>query len=143
MKKPTRIVAVDFGSARIGLALSDEMKIIASPLATIQGSKNFKIAAQNIASYLQEKGYLIEELVLGLPRHMNGSESERSEEVRKLKIELEQLGFQVTLFDERLTSVQADRILQDVSFTRKKRSQFVDRLAAVILLQSYLDGRKV
>ena len=127
MKK--RLLGVDFGHVRIGLAMSDPLQIIASPLATIQGSKNPRIAAKDIG-----------QIIVGLPLHLNGKESERSTQVRAFAVALEeQSGIKVQLFDERLTSVQAERLMKQAEMTRKKRSSLVDGVSSTILLQSFLD----
>jgi putative Holliday junction resolvase len=140
-----RVLAVDFGLKRIGLALSDPMQIIASPLENLEAGTSLEKSAEKLVSFLDElkgKGKAVTEIVIGLPRHMDGSESERSGQVRqfadvlKTKIELH-----IALLDERLTSVQADRSLQESGFSRKKRSEIVDRVSAVILLQTYLSQK--
>lgn len=139
-----RIVAVDFGHARIGLAVSDPQGLIASPLSTIKGSKDLHIAAHLIAEALkgasQKLSCEFASLVLGLPLHLNGTESDRSREVRQLASLLETAsGMKVFLFDERLTTVLADRALRESSFSRKRRTHHVDSVASLLLLQSYLD----
>jgi putative Holliday junction resolvase len=135
-----RLLGVDFGHARIGLAISDPLHIIASPLETIQGSKNPERAAKNVAAELQRKKLDIGQIVVGLPLHLNGKESERSTEVRAFSIALERLvGIPVQLFDERLTSVQAERLMKNAQMTRKERASSVDGVSSTILLQSFLD----
>lgn len=142
----SRILAIDYGTKRIGLAVSDPLKIIASPLGTIAGSSDPKKAAQNILDAFEQfrvqKGYIFSELVVGLPLHMDGTESERSQTVRACILELEKkITLPIHLIDERLTSVQAERALQEVGFSRKKRAAFVDPVAAVIILQTFLTRR--
>jgi putative holliday junction resolvase len=138
MKK--RLLGVDFGHARIGLAISDPLHIIASPLATVQGSKNPEKAAKSVADELKKQNLQVEQIIVGLPLHLNGKESERSTEVRAFAIALESLvGVHVHLFDERLTSVQAERLMKSAAMTRKERSTAVDGVSSTILLQSFLD----
>lgn len=135
-----RILGVDYGHARIGLALSDPRKVIASPLSTIEGSKNPTVAAQKVAAEIQNKKLDIELIIIGLPLHLNGSESERSNEVRAFATALEKLScLPVRLFDERLTSVQADRLMKSAEMTRKKRASSIDTVSSAILLQCFLD----
>ncbi len=146
-KKRSRILAVDVGLKRIGLAISDEQKIIASPLENLLAAEAIKPTIQRLLASVEkiktEKGCEIEEIVIGLPLKMNGTESTTTEHVRRFAAALkENTIITVHLLDERLTSVQAERMLMDANFTRKKRAQFVDRVSAVILLQCYLDLKK-
>jgi putative Holliday junction resolvase len=135
-----RILAVDFGHVRIGLAISDPLHIIASPLDTIQGSKKPELAAKNVSEEINKKKMDIEQIIVGLPLHLNGHESERSTEVRAFAVALEkESGIRVVLFDERLTSVQAERLMKEAQMTRKERSSSVDGVSSTILLQSFLD----
>lgn len=141
-----RILSVDFGLKRIGLAISDPLFIIATALDNLEAGHSVKLSAQALAKHLEvlkkEKNYSVAEIVVGLPLHMNGQESERSAMVREFAstvAELTQLP--VHLFDERLSTVQADRALIETGFTRKKRAQVVDRVSAVIMLQTYLTQR--
>ena len=139
-----RILSIDFGHVRVGISISDPRKIIASPLATLEGAKNPKIAAKKVAdqlkTLLQKNSYEVEKIIVGLPIHMSGEESKRSCEVREFAKELEQeLKIPVALFDERLTSVQAERSLKEASLSRKRRTKFVDIVSSTILLQSFLD----
>jgi putative Holliday junction resolvase len=143
----SRVLAIDYGYKRIGLAVSDPLKVIASPLGTIAGSRDPKKAVQNLEEALKqfqaEKKYLFSEIVVGLPLHMDGSESERSKAVRAFVVELgKKISLPIHLFDERLTSVQAERALQEVGFTRKKRASLVDGVAAVIILQTFLSKHR-
>ncbi|NGX58067.1 MAG: putative pre-16S rRNA nuclease [Chlamydiae bacterium] len=142
--KPTRIVGLDYGLARIGIAISDELKIIASPGKTISGSKKLEYAAKNIVSEIeslkQEKSCDIEKIVIGMPLRMNGQVGVQADEVKALAQILESLiDIPIVLWDERLTTVQAERSLREGKMSRKKRSKVVDSVAAIIILQSYLD----
>ena len=148
-KKPSgRILAVDFGLARIGLAISDVRRIIATPLSNLLSTKDVKKAAIILKEHLEilkkDHGYDIEEIVVGLPLMLNGQDSDATKQVRLFTSSLQEIvPIPVHLFDERLTSVQADRSLREGNFTRKKRAQFVDRISAVILLQVYLDYKAI
>ncbi len=141
-----RILAVDFGLKRIGLAISDPLMIIATALENLDAGHNVRLSAQALAKHLDtlksDKGYNVAEVVIGLPLHMNGQESERSGLVREFAAHVEELTkLPVHLFDERLSTVQADRALIETGFTRKKRAQVVDKVSAVIMLQTYLTQR--
>ena len=135
MKK--RIVSIDYGMKRLGLAISDENKIIASSLGVIQAGKN---NAETISTILKVlKPYEIERIIIGYPIHMNGRVGFLADEVKHFLSQLQQhVTCEVTLFDERLSSVQAERSLKEGGMRRKKRAQIIDAVSAVILLQSYL-----
>lgn len=138
-----RILAVDYGLKRIGLAISDPLKIIATALDNFPASHTRKATAAALAAHItqlkKEKGYEVVEIVLGLPLMMNGTESERSAEVREFATLLQEAtNLPVHLFDERLSTVQATRALIETGYTRKKRAQVVDRVTAALILQTYL-----
>lgn len=143
---PTRLLGVDYGLARIGLALSDETKKIALPLTVLPTEKRMEKTIESFLNSLEklekERLCTIDTLVIGLPLRMNGERSMMADEV----VEWTELLRQKTprllvLWDERLTSVQADRALREAQFNRKKRAQHVDVTAAVLLLQNYLDAK--
>ncbi|MBS0635057.1 MAG: Holliday junction resolvase RuvX [Verrucomicrobia bacterium] len=137
-----RILGVDFGLKRIGLSVSDPLFIIASSLDTLQAGHTVKSSAELLAKHIQTFSYPIIEIVVGLPLHMNGTESERSALARQFAEFLHQAsGIKVSLLDERLTTVQADRALIETGYSRKKRAQVVDRVSAVLLLQTFLSRR--
>jgi putative Holliday junction resolvase len=135
----TRILALDYGEARIGLALSDETKKIALPFKTIQAHKNPKITAESIQTAV--KDYKIEKIVMGLPLLLNGKDSPMSQKVRLFAEKLREItGLEVILFDERLTSSYAEKEMKEMDYSRKKRSEKVDTSAATIILQNYLES---
>lgn len=144
--KRTRIIGVDYGMARLGLAASDETKMIASPLPTLKAEKRLEQTIDKLLQFLTlhqaENRYEIEALVVGMPLMMSGKYGLLADEV-KLFAEMlrRQVAFQVITWDERLTTVQAERALRETSMTRKKRSQNVDSVAALIILQNYLDHK--
>jgi putative Holliday junction resolvase len=133
-----RILGVDFGSVRIGLAVSDPDRRIASPLATYQR----KSEEQDVA-YFKE---LIEDeqivlIVIGLPLHLSGQEGEKVKEVRQFGLWLgKATKLQIVYWDERFTTVEAEGHLLNAGLTRKRRRERRDRVAAQILLQTYLDA---
>ena len=145
MKKPaTRLLALDYGLKRIGIALCDESKSIASPLPTLQAPRQEKQVALAIAHLVsdleKELQCRIEEIIVGLPLMMSGKGGFLADEVHSFCEELARhVDIPLKLWDERLSTVQAERTLREVGFSRKKRSQRVDAAAAVVLLQSYLD----
>jgi putative Holliday junction resolvase len=144
--KASRIIGLDYGMARIGVSISDERKIIATPLMTIQAHKKSEHTAVKVVKDLQAlqetKGFIIEEIVIGLPLLLNGKTGLLADEVKHFVELLRKLTpIPVTLWDERLTTVQAERSLREGTMSRKQRSKVVDSVAAVILLQSYLDSK--
>lgn len=143
-----RIVGIDFGMARIGIAVSDERKIIATPLQVMKAQKRTENTASQLLSLLQEHArthrYAIEEIVLGLPLLMSGKKGLLADEVTHFVDVMRTLcTIPIVTWDERLTSVQAERSLREGTMTRKKRTRFVDTVAATIILQSYLDHKKI
>lgn len=142
----TRIVAIDYGIARLGLAVSDETKLIATPLPTLRAEKKIDDTLGKLLEMLnqhqQEFGYTIAEIVVGLPLMMSGRYGPLADEVKHFVETLRKaVSFPITTWDERLTSVQADRSLRESQMSRKKRAQNVDSVAALIILQNYLDHK--
>jgi putative holliday junction resolvase len=133
-----RILALDHGTVRIGVAVSDELKIIAQPLEFIPAEPIDKFVAR-LHQLLTEKE--VELVVVGLPRNMNGSFGPAAEKVREFVRFLEQtIRVPIRTVDERLTTAQAQRALIQASVRRQDRKLKVDQTAAAILLQSYLDS---
>jgi len=132
-----RILAIDHGTKRVGLALSDETGTIAQPLQFLPAEPASALLELLKAIVAERK---VEEIVVGLPRNMNGTYGPAAEKARAFVAALQQvLGVPVHTWDERLTSVQANRFLIDSGMRREKRKERVDQTAAAILLQSYLD----
>lgn len=146
--KPKRLVGIDFGMKRIGIALSDERQIIASPFQTVQAENKTELTIAKILVLLSQiqstKMCEIEEIIVGLPLMMSGKTGFQADEVKHFVHLLEQAtSIPVHMWDERLTTVQADRSLRESQMTRKKRSKVVDIVSAAIILQSYLDLKKL
>jgi putative Holliday junction resolvase len=135
-----RIAAIDFGLKRIGIALSDERKQIAFPLATVEGGKR---GVQNVAMALLDKKKEIEEVMIGLPLLPSGAKGEMALAVERFAEELQKaLNLPIVFFDERLSSKHADKQLKELSLNRKERTEKLDRTSAAFLLQSYLEKLK-
>lgn len=135
-----KVVAIDYGRARIGLAISNKTKTIAFPFKTIKAGKNLEATANNILEAIKEKESEIEKIVIGLPILLNGQIGDMAKEVKELeKILKEKTKFPIVLVDERLTSTMADNSLKSLDQNRKKRSENIDAVAATIILQNYLD----
>ena len=138
--QPPRILALDFGSKTIGLAVSDELGLTAQGLPTLRRSNK-----RNDLDHLRRviRQYSVSEMVMGLPLRMSGSEGIQSEKVQIFAEELRRkFKLPVYLFDERLTSVEANRVLRESNMSIRRRAEVVDQLAAVLILQSFLELRK-
>jgi putative Holliday junction resolvase len=134
----SRILALDHGTKRIGVAISDELKMIAQPLEFIEAEPPGEAFAR-LQAILSEKP--CELILVGMPRNMDGSYGPAAEKVRGFIDELKKLvTTPVRTWDERLTSAQANRVLLQGNVRRDQRKQKVDSMAAAILLQSYLDA---
>lgn len=135
-----RILGLDLGSRTCGVAVSDVMEMIARPVATIRFDEDdYENCLKQLETYLKE--FQIKKIVLGLPKHMNGDVGIRGEISIAFKKRLEEMGLEVVLRDERLTTVAANRILISADVSRKKRKQVIDQMAAVGILQNYLDSQ--
>lgn len=138
--RPLKVLALDIGEATIGLAISDELGITAQGLPTLQ-RKGVKEDIDALHRIVTESG--VDELLLGLPRNMNGSIGIQGEKVLTFGKCLEQsLGRPVRFWDERLTTVAAERTLIQAGMRRSRRRKAIDRVAAILILQGYLDSQR-
>jgi putative Holliday junction resolvase len=141
---PGRIMGLDPGRKRIGVALSDESRLIASPLEVINrkaGPAGTEAALDQVARLVEEHGVV--EVVCGLPKNMDGSLGQAGRAVMEFaRLLQDRLDCPVTLMDERLTSAQARRILIQADVSRAKRKGATDKMAAALILQSKLDADK-
>ena len=136
-----RILGLDYGSKTVGVAVSDPLGITAQGVETICRKEENKLrrTCARIEELVCE--YEAEKLVLGLPKHMNGDIGERAEQTIKFKEMLERrTGLPVEMWDERLSSVSAERVLIENRVRREDRKKYIDKIAAVFILQSYLDS---
>jgi putative holliday junction resolvase len=135
-----RIVGIDFGKVRIGLAISDERRIIAQPLETVRASRDPMQTARLIAHGLSRYKN-IDTIVIGLPLLLSGKEGDMVQLVRAFAKILEQvLPLPIIFWDERLTSSGVEKMLLHSDVSRKKRAELSDALSAVSILQNYLDS---
>ena len=132
-----RLLGIDAGERRVGLAVSDELQTIASPIPMItRGGKELDDLRDIVATYN------ISGLVIGLPTGMSGREGPQASDVREFAEAIAPvLDLDVSYWDERLTSVQAERSLIEAGHGRKRRRDLIDSVAAAIMLQSFLDAR--
>ena len=135
----SRVLALDLGKKRIGLALSDELGVTAQGLETLQRT-NIREDLARISELAVQKNVTL--ILMGNPLHMSGREGRQTEYARDFGDRLRAAcGIPVEYWDERLTTVAAQRVLRESGISIEKRAKAVDRLAAVILLESYLDSR--
>lgn len=136
-----RYMGLDLGEKTIGVSVSDELGWTAQGLEVIR--RNLDSPGEDLARLEQLiKQHNISCIVIGFPKNMDGSIGPRGEEVLRFARQLEELtGLEIKLWDERLTTVLAERVLISADVRRKKRKQVVDKLAAVLILQSFLDAQ--
>lgn len=135
-----RIIGLDFGSKTVGVAVSDELLITAQGVEIVRRKSPGKLrqTLARIEELITEYG--VEKIVLGYPKNMNNTEGERCEKTKEFKEMLERrTGLEVVLWDERLTTVAADRSMIETGIRRENRKDFVDEIAAIFILQGYLD----
>lgn len=137
-----RIMGLDVGSKTVGVALSDELGWTAQGLKTLHINEDkqefgFEEIGQLISAYQ------VSQVVVGFPKNMNGTIGPRGEASRQYAAEIEQrFGVPAVLWDERLTTMAAERILLEADLSRKKRKKVIDKMAAVMILQGFLDSQK-
>lgn len=138
-----RVLAVDYGERRVGLALSDPLAMIAGPLPTLLRRKGKRPPVARIARLVEEND--VAELVIGLPLDLSGEETDWTREVREFGDRLaERTGLPVAYQDERMTSVRAERAVRSLGLSkgRREEKERIDAAAAMLILQAYLDARR-
>jgi putative pre-16S rRNA nuclease len=134
-----RVLGLDVGSKTIGVAISDPLGITAQGLETIR-RRNKRLDFAQLAAVVQR--YAVAEIVVGYPLRMSGAEGTQASTMQEFAQELRRrLGLPVHLWDERLTSAEANRVLRDFEMSIKRRGEVVDRMAAVLILQSWMEAR--
>ncbi len=133
-----RIMGIDYGDSRVGIALSDPLGITAQGLATLP-NKVYTKMLDALVALVAEHG--VKRIVLGMPKNLNGTSGDRAEITEAFRVDLESRldGVEIVLWDERLTTVQAAGILNVTNTRGKDRKNVIDTVAASIILQSYLD----
>ncbi len=135
-----RIMGLDYGSKTVGVAISDPLLITAQGIEIIRRKDENKLrqTLARIEELIVE--YEVSEIVLGLPKNMNDTMGDRAELSLEFKDKLERrTGLSVTMWDERLTTVAADKTMMEAGIRREHRKEYVDKIAAVLILQGYLD----
>jgi putative pre-16S rRNA nuclease len=137
---PGRILGLDVGARRIGIAVSDPLGITAQGLETLQ-RKNKKHDLHYFYKLIRD--YDVKEIVVGLPLRMSGAEGVQAHKIQAFADDLSKhFKLTVHLWDERLTSAEANRLLRETDLSIEKRGQAVDRMAAILILQSWMDSRR-
>ncbi len=144
-----RLMGLDYGSKTIGVALSDPLGMIVSPLETITREKEGKIrpSLRRITELAAQNE--VEMIVLGLPLNMDDTKGERAEKTEAFKdllehrLEAERLDIPVVLWDERLSTIGADEILQEAEVDRAERKQYIDKIAAALILEDYMKNSTI
>ena len=142
MVEVMRIMGLDFGSKTVGVAISDALLITAQGIEIIRRKEENKLrqTLARIEELIVEYG--VEEIVLGMPKNMNATEGERVALTMEFKEKLERrTGLPVHMWDERLTTVAADRAMMEAGIRRENRKDYVDMIAATLILQGFLDRR--
>ena len=136
-----RIMAIDYGDARTGVAISDPTGLLAGYTTVIQSRKE-GVVAEELARLAKE--HSVDELVMGFPRNMDGTEGPRAELYRAFAARLEEVcGLKPVLWDERRTTVEAHNILSEHNYHGKKRKNTVDAVAASLILEGYLNFKRM
>lgn len=135
-----RVIGLDYGSKTVGVALSDELMLTAQPLTTIHRDRPTK-SRQTLAQIEQIiEQYDVDRIVVGWPKKLDNEEGERCEKTKEFGDMLEnRTGLEIIYQDERLTTAQADGVLEQGGIRKDKRKQYIDKMAASLILQNYLD----
>ena len=135
-----RVLGLDVGSKRIGIAVSDPLGITAQGLETLQ-RQNKRLDFEKLEKLARD--YSVAEVVVGFPLRMSGAEGVQAEKMHRFADELrERLQIPVHLWDERLTSAEANRLLRETEMSIQRRAQVVDQMAAVLILQSWMERQR-
>ena len=136
-----RIMGLDYGSKTVGVAISDPLCITAQGIETIERKEENKLRKTLARIEELAKEYEVEKIILGFPKNMNNTVGERGEKSLEFKEMLERrTGLPVVMWDERLTTVEAERTLIESNVRRENRKKYIDKIAAVFILQGYLDS---
>ncbi len=133
-----KILGIDYGDARVGLAITDALKITAQPMDTLEIHGDSNILIEKIKDIMKETK--LEAVVIGYPKHLNGDKSETAIKVDSMIERLEELGLKVVKWDERLTTVMAYKTMKDLGIKQKEKKVHADRLAAMYILEDYINS---
>lgn len=133
-----RILGIDYGDVRVGLAISDELGFTAQGLETLVINRSDKNFLNGIRKIVSE--YKVEEVVIGYPKNMDGTPSEKTRKIDELIPKLEAMDLKVYKWDERLTTVSAYKTMRELNISQKNKNKVADKLAAVYILEGYLNS---
>lgn len=133
-----KILGIDYGIARVGLAITDALKITAQPMDTLEIHGDSDLLIEKIKQIMCDTK--LEAVVIGYPRHLNGDISETAKKIDDVIIKIEDLGLQVVKWDERLTTVMAHKTMRDLGIKQKDKKIHADRLAAIYILEDYINS---
>ncbi len=134
-----KVLAIDYGMARVGLAITDALKITAQPIDTLETKGDSEILISKIKEIMANSK--LETVVIGYPKHMNGDISETAKKIDEVIVKIEALGLPVVKWDERLTTVMAYNTMKEMGIKQKDKKVHADRLAAMYILQDYLSSQ--
>ena len=136
-----RVLGLDYGSKTVGVAISDALGITAQGIETIHRKEENKLRQTLARIEVLIKEYEVDKIVLGFPKNINNTIGDRAEKTLEFKEKLERrTGLPVLMWDERLTTASAERVLIESNVRRENRKQYIDKIAAVFILQGYLDS---
>lgn len=133
-----RILGIDYGDVRVGLAISDELRLTAQGLETLVINGSDKKFISGIRKLINE--YSLEEVVIGYPKNMDGTNSKKTDKIDELIPMIENLGVVVHKWDERLTTVSAYRTMRELNISQKNKNKVADKFAAIYILEGYLNS---
>lgn len=133
-----KILGIDYGEARVGLAITDALKITAQPMDTLEIHGDSDILINKIKDVMSQSK--LEEVVIGYPRHLNGDVSETAKKIDEVIEKIEALGLKVVKWDERLTTVMAHKTMKQLGIKQKDKKIHADRLAAMYILEDYINS---
>lgn len=136
-----RIMGLDYGAKTVGVAISDELLMTAQPVETITRTREDKLrqTLARIEALIEE--YQVDKVVIGLPKKMNNEEGERCKKTRDFASKVEsRTGLDIVFWDERLTTVAANAVLEEANVSKEHRKEYIDKVAASLILKGYLDS---
>lgn len=133
-----KILGIDYGDARVGLAITDALKITAQPMDTLEIHGDSNLLIEKIKQIMNENK--LETVVIGYPRHLNGDVSETAKKIDNVIVKIQELGLNVVKWDERLTTVMAHKTMRDLGIKQKDKKIHADRLAAMYILEDYINS---
>ncbi len=133
-----KILGIDYGDARVGLAITDALKITAQPMDTLEIHGDSNLLVEKIKQIMNDNK--LEAVVIGYPRHLNGDISETAKKIDDVIVKIEALGLKVVKWDERLTTVMAHKTMRDLGIKQKDKKIHADRLAAMYILEDYINS---